>query len=157
MKHLTTLLLLPILILSCTHSDVEVMKHSENYSMERKVIQVEGRPASPLYSQAIQVGNHIFVSGQVGYDIEKQALAGDDLASQTHQTIKNIQSILNAAGYELSDVVEAQVFLDDMDNYSAFNDIYVTYFPENPPARAVVEVSALPINAKVEIKLSAVK
>ncbi|MBO6585286.1 MAG: RidA family protein [Gracilimonas sp.] len=126
--------------------------------MQNKIINTENAPASVgVYSQAIQVGNTIYLSGQIGLIPESRELAGDDLESQTHQTLKNIRAVLKVAGYEMSDVVKAQVFLDDMNDYSAFNKVYVQYFPENPPARAVVEVSRIPLDAKVEIMVTAVK
>ncbi|WP_349294186.1 RidA family protein [Gracilimonas sediminicola] len=126
--------------------------------MQKKIINTDNAPAAVgVYSQAIQVGNTLYLSGQIGLIPESRELAGDDLESQTHQTLKNIRAVLKAAGYEMSDVVKAQVFLDDMNDYSAFNEVYVQYFPENPPARAVVEVSRIPLDAKVEIMVTAVK
>ncbi|WP_428237002.1 RidA family protein [Gracilimonas sp.] len=126
--------------------------------MQKKIINTDNAPAAVgVYSQAIQVGNTLYLSGQIGLIPESRELAGADLESQTHQTLKNIRAVLKAAGYEMSDVVKAQVFLDDMNDYSAFNEVYVQYFPENPPARAVVEVSRIPLDAKVEIMVTAVK
>ena len=126
--------------------------------MQKKIINTDDAPAAVgVYSQAVEVGNTLYLSGQIGLIPESRELAGDDLDSQTHQTLKNIRAVLKAAGYEMSDVVKAQVFLDDMNDYSAFNDIYVQYFPKNPPARAVVEVSRIPLDAKVEIMVTAVK
>ncbi len=126
--------------------------------LQKKIINTDDAPAAVgVYSQAVEVGNTLYLSGQIGLIPESRELAGDDLDSQTHQTLKNIRAVLKAAGYEMSDVVKAQVFLDDMNDYSAFNDIYVQYFPKNPPARAVVEVSRIPLDAKVEIMVTAVK
>lgn len=130
----------------------------EDASYQKKIIHTDNAPAAVgVYSQAIQVGNTLYLSGQIGLIPERRELAGDDLASQTHQTLKNIKAVLEAAGFNLSDVVKSQVFLDDMNDYGAFNEIYVDYFPENPPARAVVEVSRIPLDAKVEIMTTAVK
>lgn len=125
---------------------------------QKEVIQTENAPAAVgVYSQAIQVGNTLYLSGQIGLIPETRELAGDDLESQTHQTLQNIEAVLEAAGFSMGDVVKSQVFLDNMDDYGAFNEIYVQYFPENPPARAVVEVSRIPLDAKVEIMVTAVK
>lgn len=129
-----------------------------NTKLEMRIINTENAPAAVgVYSQAVEVGNTLYLSGQIGLIPQSRELTGDDLESQAHQTLKNIQEVLKAAGYEMSDVVKAQVFLDDMNDYSAFNDVYVQYFPENPPARAVVEVSRIPLDAKVEIMVTAVK
>ncbi len=149
-KSFSLLFLSLFFILSCTQkADAPVQK---------KVIETENAPAAVgVYSQAIQVGNTLYLSGQIGLIPETRELAGEDLASQTHQTLRNIKAVLEAAGFNLSDVVKSQVFLDDMNGYGAFNEIYVEYFPEDPPARAVVEVSRIPLDAKVEIMITAVK
>lgn len=149
-KSLTLILISTSLVLSCT----QIEKSPDN----KTVIQTDKAPASiGVYSQAIQSGNTLYLSGQIGLIPETRELAGDDLESQTHQTLRNIQSVLEAAGYDMSDVVKAQVFLDDMNDYSAFNEIYMTYFTSDPPARAVVEVSRIPLDAKVEIMVTATK
>lgn len=136
-------------ILSCTQK--------EQIPDRKTVIYTENAPASVgVYSQAIQVGNVLYLSGQIGLVPETRELAGDDLESQTHQTLNNIEAVLEAAGFTMADVVKAQVFLDDMDDYGAFNEIYVQYFAVDPPARAVVEVSRIPLDAKVEIMVEAV-
>lgn len=124
----------------------------------RQVIYTDQAPSSiGVYSQAIQQGNALYVSGQIGLIPDTRKMAGEDLESQAHQSLKNIQTILNAAGYRLSDVVSAQVFLSDLNDYQAFNAVYQQYFTEDPPARAVVEVSKIPLNAKVEIMVTAIK
>jgi 2-iminobutanoate/2-iminopropanoate deaminase len=139
-----------LFFLSCTKPETQ--------APVKQVIVTDKAPASiGVYSQAIQFGNTLYLSGQIGLVPETRELAGDDLESQTHQTLKNIKAVLEAAGYTMSDVVKAQVFLDDMDDYGAFNDIYTTYFTEDPPARAVVEVSRIPLDAKVEIMVTASK
>ena len=104
----------------------------------------------------MEVGNQLFLSGQLGFNNETKELA-EGIEGQADQALKNIEAILKAANYTLADVVEVQVFIDDMDNYTKFNEVYIKYFPTNPPARAVVEVSRLPRDGKVELKLSAIK
>ncbi len=149
MKYFIGILTL-ILISSCSSPEPQTLK--------KQVISTDNAPASiGVYSQAIQFGNSLYLSGQIGLIPETRELAGSDLESQTHQTLKNIKAVLEAAGYAMSDVVKAQVFLNDMDDYGAFNDIYTTYFTEDPPARAVVEVSRIPLDAKVEIMVTAIK
>lgn len=123
---------------------------------QKKIISTDSAPAAiGVYSQGIQVGNTVYVSGQIGLIPETRELAGEDLESQTRQTIKNIEAVLAEVGYSLEDVVSANVFISDMNNYAAFNKIYVEYFPTNPPTRAVVEVSRIPLDALVEIKVIA--
>ena len=149
--------LVSLIIIGVFSSCVEVDSQT-SVEHQKKIISTENAPAAVgVYSQAIQVGNTLYLSGQIGLIPESRELAGDDLESQTHQTLSNIKAVLEAADFTLSDVVKAQVFLDDMDDYQAFNDIYIQYFPEHPPARAVVEVSRIPLDAKVEIMVTAVK
>lgn len=124
--------------------------------LNKRIIHTENAPAAVgVYSQAIETGNILFLSGQIGLIPGTRNLAGDNLESQTNQTLQNIEAVLKEAGYTLTDVVQVQVFLDDLENYNAFNEIYINYFPENPPARAVVEVSRIPLDAKVEIMVIA--
>ncbi len=149
MKKLTLLLLsLLFLLFSCSPDSAE--------STEKEIIHTENAPgAVGVYSQAIRAGNTLYVAGQIGLMPDSGELAGDDLETQTHQTLQNIEAVLEAAGFALTDVVQVQVYLDDMNDYGEFNDIYIGYFPENPPARAVVEVSRIPLDAKVEILATA--
>jgi 2-iminobutanoate/2-iminopropanoate deaminase len=141
------------LLTSCVKFESET-----NSSQQKKIINTDQAPAAVgIYSQAVQTGNTLYLSGQIGLIPETRELSGEDLESQAHQTLKNIQAVLEASGFSLSDVVKAQVYLSDLDDYSTFNDVYIQYFPENPPARAVVEVSRIPLDAKVEIMVTAVK
>lgn len=125
---------------------------------EKRVIQTDNAPgAIGIYSQAIEAGNTLYLSGQIGILPENKELVGDDIRSQTRQALTNISAVLEASGYSLSDVVSAQVFIADMNDYAAFNEVYVEFFDRDPPARAVVEVSRIPLDAKVEIKTIAVR
>lgn len=125
---------------------------------EKKIIQTDKAPqAIGIYSQAVQSGNTLYLSGQLGLIPETRKLAGDDISSQAHQALKNITSILEKAGYTLRDVVKTQVYLSDLNDYQTFNEVYVQYFQMEPPARAVVEVSRIPLDAKIEIMITAVK
>ena len=121
--------------------------------MSCQVIQTERAPAAiGPYSQAIKVGDWLFVSGQIGLDPEKGDLVSDDLTGQAKQALDNLSQIVAAAGCRLSDVVAVDVYLTDMGQFAAFNEIYQQVFSTHRPARAVVEVSALPKGALVEIK-----
>ena len=125
--------------------------------MERKIVQTDKAPAAiGPYSQGIGSGPWLFVSGQLGMDPETGELVGDDLASQARQVLENLKSVLEAGGCGLKDVVAVDVYLTDMGKFVEFNGIYETYFGEFKPARAAVEVSALPRGAVIEIKCIAV-
>lgn len=121
--------------------------------MALKVIQTQEAPAAiGPYSQAVQAGGWLFVSGQIGLNPATGELVGDGFSEQAKQVLDNLTGILRSAGYTVADVVAVDVFLTDMGQFAAFNAIYETVFSTHKPARAVVEVSALPRGAKVEIK-----
>ena len=121
--------------------------------MEIKPIQTDEAPAAiGPYSQGIAAGPWRFVSGQLGMDPKTGELVGDDLASQARQALENLKQIVQAGGCNLSQIVAVDVYLTDMGKFLEFNGIYESYFTEHRPARAVVEVSALPKGACVEIK-----
>lgn len=109
------------------------------------------------YSQAIQAGNTIYVSGQLPINPATGAFAGDDIASQTRQSLTNLKNILNAAGAEMSDVVKTTVYLANIADFAAMNAVYGEFFAAPYPARAAFEVACLPKNALVEIECVAVK
>ena len=119
-------------------------------------------PAAPAaigpYSQGITAtGTAVYVSGQLPIDPATGAFPGEDITSQTRQSIENIKAVLAAAGYELSDVVKTTVFLTDMGAFAAVNAVYAKYFEGDCPARSAVQVGALPKGALVEIEAIAVK
>lgn len=121
--------------------------------MELTVIQTENAPAAiGPYSQGIAAGPWRFVSGQLGMNPETGELVSDELAAQARQALKNLQQIVEAGGNSLNQVVAVDVFLTDMAKFSEFNDVYQEFFSEHRPARAVVEVSALPKGGCVEAK-----
>jgi 2-iminobutanoate/2-iminopropanoate deaminase len=125
---------------------------------DREVILSEKAPP-PIgpYSQAVRVGSMLYVSGQLGIEPETRQLVAGGVATQTQQAMKNIEAILSAAGFSFADVVQVQIFLEDMDDYGAVNGVYRGYFPQAAPARAAVEVAGLPLDAKVEILVVAVR
>ena len=109
------------------------------------------------YSQAMQTGNMLFVSGQIPIDPATGAFAGEDIVTQTHQSLTNVKNILAAAGFGLNDVVKTTVLLADIADFAAMNAVYAEYFSENKPARACFAVKDLPRGALVEIEAIAAK
>lgn len=104
------------------------------------------------YSAATQAGNCIHVSGQLPVDPATGEFAGDDIASQTRQSLTNVKNVLEAAGATMADVAETTVLLDSIADFGAMNEVYAEFFAAPYPARAAFEVAALPKGAKVEIK-----
>ena len=125
--------------------------------MSKKVIYSSGAP-EPIgpYSQAIQAGNTLYVSGQIAIDRSSGNLVTGDIESETALVMKNINAILTAAGMDFADVVKCTIFLKDMNNFPKVNAIYGQYFSQQPPARETVEVSRLPKDVNVEISCVAV-
>jgi 2-iminobutanoate/2-iminopropanoate deaminase len=113
-------------------------------------------PIGP-YSQAIQSGNMLFVSGQVAIERSSGNIITTDIESETRQVMVNLEKILQAAGFDFSNVVKSSIFLKDMNNFPKVNAIYGEYFKTNPPARETVEVSRLPKDVNVEISCIAIK
>jgi len=131
--------------------------------MNKTAIKTSEAPA-PIgpYNQAIAVGNLLFVSGQIALDAATGEFLNNDLATETHQVMRNLKAILNEAGINFSHVVKSTIFLSDMSLFAAVNDIYASYFDqENPsvtalyPARETVAVKGLPKDARVEISMIA--
>lgn len=124
----------------------------------KKIIQTENAPAAlGPYSQAIEVNGMIFVSGQIPFVPETMTLVSNDVQDQTRQSLENVKAILEAAGYSLNDVVKATVFIKNMDDFTAINEVYNEYLGNVKPARACVEVARLPKDVKVEIEVIAFK
>lgn len=109
------------------------------------------------YSQAVQAGNMVFVSGQIPIDPATGVFAGEDITTQTRQSLTNVRNILEAAGYSLNDVVKTTVLLADIADFGAMNAVYETFFSDNKPARAAFAVKDLPKGALVEIEAIACK
>ncbi|MCU0357050.1 MAG: RidA family protein [Cyclobacteriaceae bacterium] len=113
-------------------------------------------PIGP-YSQAIQSGNILFVSGQIAINRATGQLVTGTIPEETEQVMKNLKAVLQAAGMDFSHVVKCSIFLNDMNNFPVVNEVYGKYFTANPPARETVEVSRLPKDVNVEISCIAVK
>ncbi|MDO5154083.1 MAG: RidA family protein [Eubacteriales bacterium] len=109
------------------------------------------------YSQAVQAGNMLFVSGQIPIDPAMGAFAGDDITSQTRQSLTNVKNILEAAGYSCADVVKTTVLLANIEDFAAMNAVYAEFFTGDCPARAAFAVKAIPKGALVEIEAIACK
>ncbi len=124
----------------------------------RKIIETQSAPAAiGPYSQAVMVDSFLYVSGQLGLNPKTGNLEGDNIQSQTKQSLSNIKAILGEAGYGFSNVVKTTVFLSDIALFADFNAVYSEAFPCNAPARSCVAVKGLPKNALVEIEVVAHK
>lgn len=124
----------------------------------KKVIATPNAPAAiGPYSQAIEVGNLLFASGQLGLDPATGNFAEGGVKAQTEQAFRNVKAILEAAGYSLENVVKTTVYLADMADFAAVNAIYAAQFDGNFPARSAVAVKTLPKNGLVEIEVIAAK
>ncbi|HEY8326015.1 MAG TPA: RidA family protein [Ktedonobacterales bacterium] len=125
---------------------------------QRTVIATQDAPkAIGPYSQAIALGDLIFCSGQVALDPASGELHGDDVRAQTRRALENLSGVLRAAGSSLADVVKTTVFLVDMGDYAAVNEVYGEFFSSEPPARSAVAVAALPRGARVEVEAIAAR
>ncbi len=119
----------------------------------KEIIQTEHAPqAIGPYSQAIKANGLVFASGQIPTDPQTGQFISGGIQEQTEQALKNLAAVLEAAGSSLDRIVKTTVFLADMNEFSAMNEIYGKFFSENPPARATVEAARLPRDARVEIE-----
>lgn len=126
---------------------------TQSSSRTRTVIATDRAPAAiGPYSQAIRAGNLLFLSGQICLNPETGELVGDTAAEQTQLIMSNIRAVLTAAGATLGDVVKVTIFLADMNDFAAVNEVYGAAMGAEPPARSTVEVSRLPKDVKVEIE-----
>ena len=124
----------------------------------REIISTTGAPgAIGPYSQGVKANGMLFVSGQLPLDPATGAFPGSDITSQTRQSLTNVKHIVEAAGMTLADVVRVGVFLKDMNDFAAMNEVYGQFFTTDCPARAAVEVARLPKDALVEIECVAFK
>ena len=123
--------------------------------MPRKSFTAAGATAVGPYSHAVEAGDLVYLSGQTPLDSATGKLAEGDIAAQTEQCFKNLFAVLAAAGLSEADVVKANVFLTDMGNFAAMNQVYATKFSAPYPARSTVAVAGLPLGAQVEIELVA--
>jgi 2-iminobutanoate/2-iminopropanoate deaminase len=123
--------------------------------MARQIITTADAPSSPLYSQAVKAGPHVFVSGMVGIDVHAGSLAGDTIQDQTRQAMANCETILHAAGAGLDDVVEVGVLLTDPTDFAGLNEEYARWFPTDPPTRYVAKLGVDLPGLLVSIRMTA--
>lgn len=126
--------------------------------MEKKIITSSDAPA-PIgpYSHANQIGNTLYVSGQVAKDAQTGEMVMGDIKAETRKVMENIRAILSEAGMDFSHVVKTTIFCINLDDFASINEVYGSFFTGNYPARETVQVSRLPLNVNVEISVVAVK
>lgn len=124
----------------------------------KKIIETSGAPA-PIgpYSQAVEAGNLLFISGQIPIDPTTNELVSGSVEEETKQVMNNLEAILTEAGHSFSDIVKSTIFLSDMSHFAKVNEIYGSYFNSDFPARETVAVAGLPKNVNVEISVIASK
>ena len=123
----------------------------------KRIIKTLNAPAAiGPYSQAVEINGTLYISGQIAIDPRTGKLVEGDITAQTKQVLKNIEAILQAAGYSFAEVVKSTCFLSDIANFKAMNEVYGQYYSENPPARAAFAVKDLPMGALIEIETVAV-
>ena len=123
----------------------------------KKIISTPHAPAAiGPYSQAVLAGGVLYTAGQIAIVPETGELDLSNITAETHQVMKNLESVLSAAEMDFSNVAKCTIFLKDMNQYAEINAVYAQYFSDNPPAREAVQVSCLPKNVNVEISLIAV-
>ena len=121
--------------------------------MKKRVVQTDRAPkAIGPYSQAIQAGDFLFLSGQIPLDPKIGELVKGDIGQQTKQVLENIKGVLESQKLGMEDVVKVTIFLKNIANFNQVNEIYGTYFPTSPPARSTVEVARLPRDVEIEIE-----
>jgi 2-iminobutanoate/2-iminopropanoate deaminase len=124
----------------------------------KKIIKTKEAPeAIGPYSQAVMAGGQLFISGQIALDPVTGKMVNTDIATETRQVLKNLGAILRAADMDYTDVVQATVYMRDLNDFAAMNAVYGEFFKDDPPGRATVGVSGLPKDARVEMAFIAVK
>jgi len=119
----------------------------------KKIISTDSAPAAiGAYSQAVQCGEFVYLSGQIPLAAQTMEVVDGDVAAQTSRVLDNIKAVLQSVNLSLENVVKCTIFLADMNDFAAVNEVYGTYFTQNPPARSCVEVARLPRDVKVEIE-----
>ena len=121
--------------------------------MKEIIATAKGPKAIGPYSQAVKANGFIFTAGQIPFDPATGQLIEGDAARQTARVLENLKAIVEAAGSSLDRAVKATVYLKDMNDFAAMNDVYARYFPKEPPARSTVEAARLPRDVRVEIDL----
>jgi 2-iminobutanoate/2-iminopropanoate deaminase len=126
--------------------------------MNKKIISTANAPAAiGPYSQAVLAGDTLYCSGQIALDPISGELIVGDIMAETNQVLQNVGAVLAEAGMDFANVVKCSIFMSSMEHYAAINEVYATYFTENPPAREAVAVKTLPKEVNVEITVIAVR
>jgi len=121
--------------------------------MKKKIVHTDDAPAAVgPYSQAVKIGDLVYTAGQIPLDPATGKMVEGDVQAQTERSLLNLQAVLKASGSSLKNVVKTTVFLQNMGDFAAMNEVYGRFFTKNPPARSAVEVAALPLGAQVEIE-----
>jgi 2-iminobutanoate/2-iminopropanoate deaminase len=149
-----TLIITVIMVLSFGIAHCQTGKTEKS---SKRVITFENTPAKRPYSPAIEAGNMLFVSGQIAVDPANGKLVEGGIDAQTRQVLKNLKNVIEKGGYAMENVVKCTVLLQDISFYAAMNQIYMEYFPNDPPARMAFAVKDLPMGALIEIDAIAVK
>ena len=123
--------------------------------MPRQIISTTNAPSSPLFSQGVKAGPHVYVSGIVGIDPASGSLAGETIQDQTRQALKNCEAVLHAGGASLDDVVEVCVLLADPDDFAGLNEEYARWFPSDPPTRSTTKLGVEMPGLLVSIRMTA--
>lgn len=140
-------LLTTVMLMACTATAVQ-----EEQVVEKEVIQVPGSLEGLPFSSAVRVGDMLYLSGQIGTLPGTRDLAPGGVAEEARQTLENIKSVLEYAGSSMDQVVKCTVFLLDINDYAAVNEVYATYFPTDPPARSALAATGLALGSQVEIE-----
>lgn len=136
---------------------ITIDPRTNNISM-KKIISTQKAPAAiGPYSQAVEAGNTLYISGQIPIDPATGKIVEGGITEQTEQVFRNISAILDASGYSFSNVVKSSCFLASMADFRAMNEVYAKYYFENQPARSAFAVKELPLGAMIEIETIAVK
>lgn len=147
-----------ILLISFTYNGVVNAASTVDETVIKTVIKTENAPkAVGPYSQGILVKNTLYLAGQIAINPATGKMNNGSIEEQTRQVLDNIKAVVTAAGMSMENIVQAQVFITDLNNYKKMNKIYAEYFIRQPPARAAVEVKRLPLDAKIEIMVIAVR
>jgi 2-iminobutanoate/2-iminopropanoate deaminase len=150
---------LPVLLLALAGAGAcEQATRPADGAERHRVIETDAAPAAiGPYSQAILAGSTLYLAGQIALDPETGDMVDGGIEPETRQVMENLGAVLRAADFGFEDVVQSHVFLADLDEFAAMNDVYSEYFPRAPPARATVQVARLPRDARVEIVFTAVR
>mgnify|MGYP000173613956 CR=1 FL=1 len=148
--HFTCLLMV---FVACAFSCVQKPR-----DMSKQIISTDKAPAAiGPYSQAVLANGTLFCSGQIAINPATGQIDSSSIENETHQVMKNVGAVLEEAGMDYSNIVKASIFMADMNQYAAINEVYAEYFKNDPPAREAVEVARLPKDVNVEISVTAVK